>query len=62
MVLDLNGNGIPVNGCLTIKDEIFSIDIHRWDEGKYGDFVILIKDKDGKIISRTEVDETGEIT
>lgn len=60
MVLDLNENMIPENGCLTIKDGTFSIEIYYW--GEFGSFVILIKDKDGKIISRTEVDETGEIT
>ena len=59
MVLDLNENGIPENGCLTIKDKIFSIEVYRWE---HEDFVIVIKDKDGKIISRTEVDDTGKIT
>ena len=58
MVLDLNENMIPENGCLTIKDKSFSIEVYRW--GEYGVFVILIRDKDGKIISRTEVDETSE--
>lgn len=58
MTLDLNG--LPENGNLTIKEKTFSIGIYRWDE--YGVFIILIKDKDGKIISRTEVDDTGKIT
>lgn len=63
MEIDFGKNGIPENGSLTLKDKSFSIEIYHWGSGDgstKGVFVILIKNADGKTISRKEIKERAK--